>query len=253
MEPPIRVNSVCFNIKGAADGSGVSYVTSDKTSIDDINVIRTWPGRDGEWKTPTRIAYAYENAKVKLTQDAWGYQVEPNMTSCSWTKLLLDHGAKVTKHDDPKLSKAVDEGMLRIPDSKTAQIVCEDFLREVYKHMVARLTRQLSAEVLESTPMDCWLTVPAVWSDQAQDATKKAAQAAGFGSRPSDSISVITEPEAAAIATLKKYLQPGAINPPQVGPCGRIRRHGLTISRLVKRSSYATVVVVPSTLPHTRS
>ncbi|KAK5120261.1 hypothetical protein LTR85_006467 [Meristemomyces frigidus] len=65
--------------------------------------------------------------------------------------------------------------------------------------------------------MDCWLTVPAVWSDQARHATKAAAKAAGFGSRAGDTISVISEPEAAAITVLKKYAQVGSINALQIG------------------------------------
>jgi len=196
---------------------GVSFGTTDKSSVDDINVIRTWPGKDGEWKVPTRIAYASENGKVGLTQNAWGYQVEPTMTSCSWTKLLLDMGAEHAAHDDPHLQQAVDQGMLRVPQDLTSQQVCSDFLKEVYKYMIARLTKQVSKQVLDSTPVDCWLTVPAVWSDQAQSATRAAARAAGFGGRPQDTINIISEPEAGAIAALTKYMHPSSLNPPQVG------------------------------------
>ncbi|PPJ53004.1 hypothetical protein CBER1_11214 [Cercospora berteroae] len=65
--------------------------------------------------------------------------------------------------------------------------------------------------------MDCWLTVPAVWSDQAQNATKATAKEAGFGSRPGDSISLIPEPEAAAVAVLKNIVRPDALSKPQIG------------------------------------
>lgn len=210
--------------------AGVSFVTTDKTSIDDVNVIRTWPGRDGEWKTPTRIAYAEENQRGRnaLRENAWGYQVEPMMTSCCWTKLLLDKSTETSAHDDPGLQSGMDSSIYRLPSNKSPQAVCEDFLREVYKYTVARLTKQLGPEVLEATPMECWLTVPAVWSDQAQEATKAAAQAAGFGSRSMDSISVISEPEAAAIATLKKHLQAGGTNPPMVRvQCRYLERRGM--------------------------
>ncbi|KAK3070302.1 hypothetical protein LTR53_010703 [Teratosphaeriaceae sp. CCFEE 6253] len=196
---------------------GVSFGTTDKSSVDDINVIRTWPGKDGEWKVPSRIAYATENAKVGLTQNAWGYQVEPTMVSCSWTKLLLDMGAEHAAHDDPSLQLAVDQGMLRVPQGTTAQQVCSDFLKEVHNYMTARLTKQVSKQVLDSTPVDCWLTVPAVWSDQAQSATRSAAQAAGFGCRPQDTINIISEPEAGAIAALNKYMHPSSLNPPKKG------------------------------------
>jgi molecular chaperone DnaK (HSP70) len=56
-----------------------------------------------------------------------------------------------------------------------------------------------------NTPMECWITLPAIWSDEAKDATLQAAKRAGFGNRPGDDVFTIAEPEAAAIATLKKY------------------------------------------------
>lgn len=45
------------------------------------------------------------------------------------------------------------------------------------------------------------LTVPAVWSDSAKDATLKAAEKAGMGNR--HDLKLISEPEAAAVYTLK--------------------------------------------------
>lgn len=45
------------------------------------------------------------------------------------------------------------------------------------------------------------LTVPAVWSDAAKDATLKAAEKAGMGAR--GELKLISEPEAAAVYTLK--------------------------------------------------
>lgn len=161
---------------------------------------------------PSRIAYAHENSKFELTRNAWGYEVDPTMISCSWTKLLLDQRAMESLHDDPALQLAVDQGMLRTPNNYTAQQVCSDFLEEIHKYMTARLVKQLSKQVLDSTPVDCWLTVPAVWSDNARNATRAAAHTAGFGSRPQDTINIISEPEAGAIAALHKFMQPGSLN-----------------------------------------
>lgn len=139
------------------------------------------------------------------------------MVSCSWTKLLLDSSAKPTPFDDPNLSDAIEDGRLRLPTNRNAQGVAADFLREVYQHLEKKLIKQMGASTFKSTPMDCWLTVPAVWSDQAQNATKAAAMMAGFGSRRDDTISIITEPEAAAVAVLKSTARPDAINPPAPG------------------------------------
>lgn len=194
-------------------------MTTDKADLEDIHVIRTWPGKDGEWKTPTRIAYASENHKVGLKDNLWGYQVEPNMVSCSWTKLLLDSQTKDTKFDDSSIRDAIDEGRLRLPDlpdKRDAQGVAADFLTCLYQHMETKLVKEFGRAVYDSTPMDCWLTVPAVWSDYAQNATKAAAKTAGFGSRPGDTISVIPEPEAAAVAVLKNIMRPECLVKPKV-------------------------------------
>lgn len=194
--------------------SGVSYVASDKTSVDDIDVIRTWPGEgrpvEGNWKTPTIIAYASENKRAN--RNRWGYEVRRDMEACAWTKLLLDTSAETAEFDDPSLRDATGSALFRIPPGKDAQMVCQDFLTELYRFVVNDLQMRMTAEIFALTPMECYLTVPAIWTDRARSATREAARAAGFGSRPCDSIFMIPEPEAAAIAALRKDLRPGSVN-----------------------------------------
>ncbi len=194
--------------------TGVSFVTSDKTSINDIDVIRTWPGDgrpvEGSWKTPTVIAYPQENKNISRTH--WGYEVRRGLTSCSWTKLLLDTSAETTEFDDPSLRDAAGSALFHLPPGKNAQSVCRDFLAEVYRFVVGDLKMRLTPEVFDITPVECYLTVPAIWADKARAATWDAAKAAGFGSRRFDKIRMISEPEAAAIAALTKDLRPGSAN-----------------------------------------
>jgi len=82
----------------------------------------------------------------------------------------------------------------------------------------------VSAATLNMTPMECWVTLPAIWSEEAKNATLQAAKRAGFGSRPGDEIFTIAEPEAAAIATLKKFSNPNTLN------CLTVRFFDLSIS-----------------------
>ena len=198
-------------------------MTTDKTSIEDISIITAWPDANvaSSCKAPTRIAYAAENPALTMSQDLWGYAVKPNMTSCSWTKLLLD--TDVSNHDDPNIRAATDQGILHVPSNKKPEDVCADYLRHIYQHTVDTLRKQIGQSFLDATPMECWLTVPAVWSDRAQDLTKQAAQTAGFGSRPQDKVFVIPEPEAAAVTALKVFLKPRAPNSPSVGTCRQSR------------------------------
>jgi hypothetical protein len=191
---------------------GIVYVTTDKSDIDDINIISTWPGHSNSttWKTPTRLAYKRENPGLDCNK--WGFEVDPKLTSYSWTKLLLDKNAPVGDHDDPALSDMSGRGMMKVPSFRNAQGVCEDYLREMYLYVSGKLRQQMTSATFDMTPMECWITLPAIWTEEAKDATLKAATRAGFGGRPIDEIYTIAEPEAAAIATLKKYSGPNTLN-----------------------------------------
>jgi molecular chaperone DnaK (HSP70) len=200
--------------KMAKKREGASYVSTEGRDISDIIIIKTWPGpaRDTEtvFKTPSRIAYPADNRRIGTQR--WGFQVEPGMTAYTWTKLLLDQDTPLTKYDDAALEDASGMGILRLPEGKGAVEVVSDFLSEVYKHILKTIAKQITEETLRITPLEFWFTVPAIWSDRAQDATRKAARLAGFGNTPGrsdDKIFMITEPEAAAIAALKKTTTDG--------------------------------------------
>lgn len=184
----------------------MSYVNSLKNHVDDVNVIRTWPGpsreQDETWKTPSRIAYKVENPSIEGEETRWGYMVVPRMKSYTWTKLLLDRGSQMTSQGT-EADIIEGNGFLKLPHFKSkARDVCADFLRGVYNHTMAYLEQRYSPEVMKVTALEFWFTVPAIWSDKAKEETRKAANSAGFGSRAQDSISMIAEPEAAAVATL---------------------------------------------------
>lgn len=118
----------------------------------------------------------------------------------------------VGEYDDPSLSKMAGDGILHLPSFRDAAGVCEDFLHEVYVYVSGKLRQEMTTVTFESTPMECWITLPAIWSDEAKDATLAAAKKAGFGNREGDEVFTITEPEAAAIATLKGFAAPGVLN-----------------------------------------
>ncbi|KAH0562391.1 hypothetical protein GP486_002914 [Trichoglossum hirsutum] len=193
--------------------TGVSYVWSSSTSLRDVLVILNWPGpsREAEvtYKAPSRIAYPAENPGMSSITS--GYLVTPRMRSYSWFKLLLDSSA-VTIFDDPDLSATEGPGVLQLPHGKTATGVCTDYLREIFVEAMRILGGVITQELVTVTAIEYWFTVPAIWSDRAKQETLNAARAAGFGSRPGDEINLISEPEAAAIATLKGITSGGMPN-----------------------------------------
>lgn len=107
--------------------------------------------------------------------------------------------------DDPTLEQNIGLGLLKLPTGFQAAQVCTDFLREIYSYVVKELEQRLSPEVLQVTPLEFLFTVPAIWSDKAKQATIDAAHQAGFSSRNKDSLSLMPEPEAAAIAAISAY------------------------------------------------
>ncbi|EOD52620.1 putative hsp70 family protein [Neofusicoccum parvum UCRNP2] len=192
--------------------TGVSYVISGESGIEDIQVVNQWPGNsESVFKVPSKIAYAAENEK--LQDDRWGFTVTPMHRSYVWTKLLLDSTTRLTEFDDPSLKTFLGSGMMGLPVGKSAKEVCCDFLRGVYAHIVETLTRKYSQEIYDATPVECWITVPAIWSDAAKHATRDAAISAGFGARPMDKVKIITEPEAATLAALKPHISENSLDP----------------------------------------
>ena len=134
-------------------------------------------------------------------------QVKPNMVACQWFKLLLDANQKPSPADDPLLAKSITDGLLYIPDDKTAQQVASDYLRCLYEHIIRQLKTVVGGVAIDQMPLHFELTLPATWSHAARDATRQAAIDAGIGTRPRDTLVLIDEPEAAAISAMKSTIE----------------------------------------------
>jgi hypothetical protein len=102
-----------------------------------------------------------------------GVEVSPDLVSYSYTKLLMDRSIP---------PKSLYYGALRLPKGKTAQEVCEDYLRQLYRFLVQQFEKEFSAEIFRGTPIEVCMTLPSIWSDQARHSMRAAASAAGFGS-----------------------------------------------------------------------
>lgn len=111
-------------------------------------------------------------------------------------KLFLDRNQKLPHFVSPLDTAA----QLRKCD-KTVMDAVSDYLTQLYKHTMETLTRRYGESFMAITKVEFVLTVPAVWSDSAKNATLQAAERAGMGDR--HQLKIISEPEAAAIYTLK--------------------------------------------------
>ncbi|GIJ85582.1 hypothetical protein Asppvi_004441 [Aspergillus pseudoviridinutans] len=207
--------------------TGVSYALLRVTSLSIMGLVRSWPTPSGRLthaiKAPSRIAYPQNNCAIQ--KNSWGFQIQHGTSASSWTKLLLDTGVDIAQFNDKALEAATAMGIMKLPQGKVAIQVVTDFLREVYVNTCRELEKYL-VELrpplrLRDVHMEFWFTTPAVWSDQVQFEYKEAAIRAGFGpsgDRPGDTIYMLCEPEAAALATFKTM--------PLYGPGMQIKLRG---------------------------
>lgn len=137
-------------------------------------------------KVPTVISYDEKNM-------LWGYQVGPFKEALRGIKLLLDDDQE-TKYKPSVASKA----LLDKYDMDVVQVT-GDYLRQIINYVKTTIERRLGSKA-EDMDLRFILTVPAVWSDKAKHRTMTAAIKAGV---PSEDVSLISEPEAAALYSLR--------------------------------------------------
>ncbi len=175
----------------------------------------SWPGSNGiaSDKVPTEIAYDTTGSSASSGGSAsasasggvkWGFQFKPEETRLRCIKLFLDRNQKLPHFVSPLETAA----QLRKYDRNVMDAV-SDYLTQIYKHTMGTLAKRYGEAFMAHTPVEFVLTVPAVWSDAAKNATLQAAERAGMGSR--HEVRLISEPEAAAVYTLKA-LQPSHLH-----------------------------------------
>ncbi|RMZ24418.1 hypothetical protein D0859_11529 [Hortaea werneckii] len=197
--------------------SGVAAVYS--ATPDDVDIIKSWPGGNGitSDKVPSEIAYGGTSPtsapSTPTTEQPseheiphatrWGFQFKPEEPRLRCIKLFLDRNQKLPHFVSPLETAA----QLRKCD-RTVMDAVSDYLTKIYNHTMEMLARRYGESFLSTTKVEFVLTVPAVWSDAAKNATLQAAERAGMGSR--HELKLISEPEAAAVYTLKT-IQPSGL------------------------------------------
>jgi hypothetical protein len=158
-------------------------------------------------KVPTEIGYTTpppqdhsSDSSAKPAKPApgikWGFQFKPEDARLRCIKLFLDRNQKL-----PHFVSPVETAAQLRKYEKTVMEAVSDYLSQIYKHTMETLTRRYGESFMSMTKVQFVLTVPASWSDYGKDATLKAAEKAGMGNR--HELKIISEPEAAAVYTLK--------------------------------------------------
>jgi molecular chaperone DnaK (HSP70) len=204
-QPPIT-DRLIVGVDFGTTFSGVAAVYT--STPDDVEIIKTWPGGNGitSDKVPTEIAYSFpanagpgDEPVVK-----WGFQFKPDESRLRCIKLFLDRSQKLPFYVSP-----LDTAAQLKRFNKNVVDAVSDYLTQIYKHTMDTLTRRYGESFMASTKVEFVLTCPAVWSDAAKNTTLQAAERAGMGNR--SEIQMISEPEAAAVYTLKA-IQPNHLN-----------------------------------------
>ncbi|KAK9440314.1 phosphatidylinositol 3 [Metarhizium brunneum] len=166
--------------------SGVSWAETSRPDVQ--HVVSSWPAIDGlrsSLKVPTEL-------RKLATGWQWGFQIPEDAKRYRFFKLKLDEPDRPSRDGDTPLELA------RI------------YLSCLHDHFIGILEKKLSRAVVQMTPMDFVVTVPAIWSNTAKQATERAAAMAGFCGNKR--ILLISEPEAAALYTIK-HLGPSVLKP----------------------------------------
>ncbi|KAK6332125.1 hypothetical protein TWF718_002659 [Orbilia javanica] len=193
--------------------TGVAHGHTGSKTVESIQVINSWPGHGNtnEDKTPSQIAYGSGDDFPNGFRWGSDIPIDKNLVRHVWVKLLLNSPSTANDganmNADPTFANKPTikppSGYMALPPGKTAIDVVSDYLSGVYAHTIDRLSQHYGKEYVDVTPIEFVLTVPAIWSDKARNLTKEAAKRAGFASRKDDRIKLVSEPEAAAIYTIK--------------------------------------------------
>jgi hypothetical protein len=203
-----------------AHAAGIGPIMSTdemRRAADKISVIKSWPNPSNVYaeKTPSVLAY-------NKNPPAWGGNVRPiDEPQIAHFKLgLQDDINSLYQHNSGQdgIAESVLGGYLsdhnwrhpELPDKKAVDFA-GDYLSRINQYITKEVfPNRYGERFLQNQKLSYIITVPAIWSDKAKQQTREAAVAAGINE---DNLTLITEPEAAALycATLcdEVDLEPG--------------------------------------------
>lgn len=193
-------NTILVGIDFGTTYSGVAFTWSNK--IERMEVISSWDSElhssSDEEKTPTAISFG---PKGKVN---WGYNIPFYAEQGKWFKLLLIDDKDLP--EDVRKSIKIKEARAYLKKhNKTPVAVIAGFLRLLWNHCNQRITETVSRSLVNYSKFHIVITLPAIWPDYARNRMREAAEQAGMLSARvagETTLSFISEPEAAALATL---------------------------------------------------
>lgn len=143
--------------------SGIAYIFTG-SGESDPHSIKEWPGEDrNPPKTPTLIQYDKDKRSF-----IWGAKVDPtSVDRIEGVKLLLDPTQPTPLFVPQNQSTKKVLAALGKPPIDVAT----DYIGALYAHALAQIENAFFKDYVAMQQKKFVLTVPAVWSDKAKDAT----------------------------------------------------------------------------------
>ncbi|KAI0112375.1 hypothetical protein GGR51DRAFT_568510 [Nemania sp. FL0031] len=161
-------------------------------------------------KVPSKIYYDKDGSL------SWGFKIPAGVEAIEWFKLLLLNNNDLQDHLQESSHLHDAQQSLRRLGQSPVQLVA-DYLKVLWDHALGQICNAKGQDLINGMPFYIVLTVPAIWTDYARDRMRQAAGLAGI-LKPrlaGDTIlSFVSEPEAAAIATMPEVENRGDL---QVG------------------------------------
>lgn len=107
----------------------------------------------------------------------WGFQIPESAKRVRFFKLLV---VQFLFGNVANFARKLDEPHKANKDGETPEELTRLYLSCLHTHFISIMEKKLSPSVVRSTPMDFVVTVPAIWSNAAKEATERAAAMAGF-------------------------------------------------------------------------
>ncbi|KAI1810431.1 hypothetical protein GGS20DRAFT_594370 [Poronia punctata] len=150
-------------------------------------------------KVPSKLYYEKDSGEVK-----WGYNIPTDVEPIEWFKLLLLDEKDLPK--ELKNSSHIEKAReMMNAANKTPVDLVSDYLKALWDHVISEIKDAKGTGLVNGTQFHVALSVPAIWNDHARGKMREAAKRAGILDKRivgDTTLDFISEPEAAALATL---------------------------------------------------
>ncbi|KXH26780.1 hypothetical protein CSAL01_00326 [Colletotrichum salicis] len=197
-------NVIVIGIDFGTTFSGVSWAFSGQPK--NVEVITQWASElnfnsDTE-KTPSTLLYR------GLQDEAfWGYNIPAasDEEALKWFKLLLIDAKNLSPDLQKSCQIATAKRLLDDANRDTVEAV-SSYLRRLWNHAIDHIGQSTGIGLMKLCKFHVVITLPAIWPEYSKARMKRAVENAGIlETRPAGDtvLSFISEPEAAALATME--------------------------------------------------